>query len=93
MNPQLQYEEDKLGKKIESEIHTIEQIRETYEDDFLDVKQDSMYPLFTNDPEYAKDYTVKINNNKLDKVFDKANQPNFNLQSIIIEDNYIKKKI
>ena len=47
---------------------------------------DSVYPLMTSDPSKQKEFTVKITNQKLDNVFDKQNNENFNLQSIMIQD-------
>ena len=46
---------------------------------FDDVGMDSVYPLMTSDPSKQKEFTVKITNNKLDNVFDKKNNNNFNL--------------
>ena len=52
---------------------------------------DSYYPLVTKDENKKKDYVVKINGEKLDKVFDPENKNKFNLQSIYIDNNYIDR--
>lgn len=54
--------------------------------------QDSFYPLVTEDPEIHRDYNLKIPSAQLDRVFDKKNTNQFNLQSVYINDNYVPDK-
>lgn len=57
-----------------------------------DMGKDSYYPLVTNDESKKVDYVIKINQDKLDKVFDPKNKNNFNLQSMIIENDHFAAK-
>ena len=59
--------------------------------EFDDVGMDSVYPLMTSDPTKAREFTVKINSKHLDNVLNPngTSQSNSNLQSIIIQENYI----
>ena len=57
-----------------------------------DMAKDSYYPLVTNDESEKVDYVIKINQDKLDKVFDPSNKNNFNLQSMIIENDHFAPK-
>ena len=58
---------------------------------FADIGKDSFYPLVTEDPSKRKEFTLKITDNHLNKVFGNGavHQSQFNLQSIYIEENYI----
>lgn len=59
-------------------------------DNYDDVSMDSMYPLITKKPSQAREFTVKINEKHLGNVLGTEN--NFNLKSIMIDQNYIPKK-
>lgn len=60
-------------------------------DDYDDVGMDSIYPLMTKDPQKKKEFIRKIHDQKLENVFGEKNINNFNLQSIMIQDDYIPR--
>jgi hypothetical protein len=57
-------------------------------ENYDDVSMDSMYPLITKKASQAREFTVKINDKHLGNVLGKDD---FNLQSIMIDQNYIPK--
>ena len=59
-------------------------------ENYDDVSMDSMYPLITKKASQAREFTVKINEKHLGNVLGKDNN-NFNLQSVMIDQNYIPK--
>ena len=50
-------------------------------DEMIDLANDSLYQLYTSDPVKKKDYTLKITDSHLNKVF---GENNFNLNSVYI---------
>ena len=85
------FEEVKHSEALEEEKRK-EQEFAKYMEDVDDIGQDSYYPLMTNDPKKKKECIIKINDKQLGEVFDTENETKFNLQSIIISDNYFAPK-
>lgn len=75
----------------DSEVNQIKKEEEQQIASYQDMGLDSYYPLVTEDPKKKKEYVLKITDTHLNNVFGSGKNENsqFNLQSIIIQDNYI----